>query len=776
MFTPFAFIQPFVVAQGPVPTALQYLLIGGDFTLYNSPTTTRLIKLDSTGNLDGSLNMGTGFNGSSLHIYQQPDGKYVIPGNYTNYSGSSRNRIVRINQDGTYDDSFNIGTGASAGANAIVWDASPDTDNTNIIVGNFTAYSGSSVNRITKLNTSGARDTSFNVGTGFGNQAYRIVRQTDGKVIVGGIFASYSGSTVNRIVRLNTNGTIDTSFNIGTGFPNASSQVLDILIQTDGKILVVGAALSPYSGSTGASTVIRINSDGTKDTTFNPGTGFNQNATALATESSGKILVAGNFTSYSGSSVNRLVRLNTDGTIDTSLNIGTGFDTFTASPGNSQLYVDSNNNIYALSTFTSYSGSTDARYIVKIQPSGAIDTTFVTATASFNDSARGFNVNGFAYCLIPSGSSFIIGGAFTSYKVPRIERTVMIDSQGNVSSSFNMGGTGFDTTIYTYATQSDGKIIAGGNFTSYSGSSVSRLIRLNRNGTYDTSFNVGAGFNSNVMDVKIQSDDKVIVVGQFTTYSGSAVNGIVRLNTNGTRDTSFNVGNGLQTSAIGNNCKIQSDGKVVVVGSFATYSGSARANIARINTDGTLDTTFNIGTGLNGTPQAVIIQSDGKIITGGAFTSYSGSSVNRIVRINTNGTYDTSFNVGTGLAAGVYSFALQSDNKIICANGSSTYSGSTNRYIIRINTDGTLDTGFNANASAFLTSQGPSWNGLAVDSSGSIYWGNNFTTFSGSFVPNRIVKLNTNGSVDETFNQNYTNVVASSGKGANAIVRAVLLL
>ena len=189
-----------------------------------------------------------------------------------------------------------------------------------------------------------------------------------------------------------------------------------------------------------------------------------------------------------------------------------------------------------------------------------------------------------------------------------------------------------------------------------------------------------------------------------------------------------------------------------------------------------MDTTFNVGTGFNGVGQVVVLQSDSKIVAGGQFISYSGSSTNRIVRINTDGTLDTSFNVGTGLASTVYSLALQSDGKIICANGSTTYSGSTNRYIIRINTDGTLDTGFNANASPFLSSTTNTWNGLAIDNDGKIYWGNSFSTFSGSFIPNRIVRLNTNGSVDETFNENYPNVVASSGKGADAIIRAILLL
>jgi uncharacterized delta-60 repeat protein len=279
-----------------------------------------------------------------------------------------------------------------------------------------------------------------------------------------------------------------------------------------------------------------------------------------------------------------------------------------------------------------------------------------------------------------------------------------------------------------------------------------------------------------VNDLRIQSDGKIIVVGLFTTYSGSSSSGIVRINTNGTRDTTFNVGAGLATTVVGQHSTIQPDGKIVVVGNFTLYSGSTSNRIVRINTNGTRDTTFNIGGGFASQPEAVILQSDGKVITTGNFTTYSGSAINRILRLNINGTRDTTFNVGSGLASPGYSLALQPDGKIICANLSQTYSGSTNRYIIRINTDGTLDNTFNANANATLSSVSAVPNGLAIANDGKIYWGNSFTVFSGSFTPNRIARFNTNGSIDETFNQSFPNFANNTGKGANSTVNAILLL
>jgi hypothetical protein len=168
MFTPFAFIQPITTAI-PITPSAQYLLIGGSFTLYNTPTLSRIAKIDSTGSLDPSFNMGTGFDLNVSEIQQQPDGKYIVGGNFSTYSGSSANRIVRLNQNGTIDTSFAYGTGLNGNLNSI----SPQSDNSNIGIGPVTSYNGSTttngipINGILKFSPSGAIDTTFNVGFGF---------------------------------------------------------------------------------------------------------------------------------------------------------------------------------------------------------------------------------------------------------------------------------------------------------------------------------------------------------------------------------------------------------------------------------------------------------------------------------------------------------------------------------------------------------------------------------------------------------------------------------
>jgi uncharacterized delta-60 repeat protein len=774
MFTPFAFIQP-ITTSPPITPATQYLLIGGQFTSYNIPNVNRIAKIDTNGDLilNSSFNVGLGFNNVVYDIKQQPDKKYITVGVFATYNSIAAQRVARLNQDGTRDTTLTFGT-VNQSPRCVV----TQPDNSNIIVGDFTTFSGSVSNYIVKITPSGSIDSSFNIGTGFNNQVYAAVTQSDGKITAIGEFTLYSGSAVNRIVRINTNGTRDTTFNIGTGFSVGSA---DIRVQPDNKILVVGN-FSSYSGSA-ATRIVRINTDGTIDNSFVSGVGFNVTPHSLDLQPDGKILVLGSFTSYSGSANNYIIRLNTNGTIDNTFNIGTGISAISSGINNAKILSIANNKVMVTAPLvTTYSGSTSGN-IFRINSNGTLDTAFNSISSNtFNSTGLGFSTNfstPSGYSMIMSGSDVIVVGNFITYKSPVMFRGGMVDLTGDISQSFNIGG-GVNNTIRTWATQSDGKILAGGEFTQYSGSTTnaSRIVRLNLNGNRDTTFNIGTGFNSNVFNLNVQSDDKIIAIGAFTTYSGSAVNGIVRINTNGTIDNTFNVGTGFQTTTQANHSTLQSDGKIVVVGAFTLYSGSSVNRIVRINTNGTRDTTFNIGTGFPTQVEAVLTQSDGKIVVTGTFTVYSGSSVDstRIIRINTNGTRDTTFVTGDGLNATGIALAQQSDGKIISANLASTYSGSTAGFLIRINTNGTLDTtfGFYPPASGLSLGSGVP-NALKIDNNGRIYYGNSFTSYSGS-VPNRIVRLNTNGSVDQTFNQSFPNFINDTGKGADFTVNALLLI
>ncbi|TAE16649.1 MAG: T9SS C-terminal target domain-containing protein [Bacteroidetes bacterium] len=269
-----------------------------------------------------------------------------------------------------------------------------------------------------------------------------------------------------------------------------------------------------------------------------------------------------------------------------------------------------------------------------------------------------------------------------------------------VQSSFAQGlsanfstGIGFNASTHPIAIQTDGKILVGGSFTSYNGTNVGRIVRLNANGTIDNTFNTGgAGFSNNVVAVAIQPDGKIIVGGAFGDYNGTPVTRIARLNSNGTLDNTFTVGTG--ASDFISNIHILPDNKILISGAFTSIQGVQRNRIARLQSNGNLDTSFNPGTGFDNYTPIIQPLSDGKILAGGQFTTFNGVTRNRIARLNADGSLDTSFNPGTGADNTVYGVGVQSDGKIIIGGFFNTVNGTTRSKLARLNTDGSLDTSF----------------------------------------------------------------------------------
>jgi uncharacterized delta-60 repeat protein len=183
--------------------------------------------------------------------------------------------------------------------------------------------------------------------------------------------------------------------------------------------------------------------------------------------------------------------------------------------------------------------------------------------------------------------------------------------------------------------QPDGKIVIGGNFTTYNGlANFNHIARLNPDGSADTNFNVSAtGPNDSVRALALQLDGKIVIGGIFTNVNGQAFNHVARLNADGTVDASFVPGLGANDSvfALG----IQSDNRIVVGGEFTQCSGVTRNRITRLNPDGTVDPSINFGVGANNYVAAIAIEEDTipdyptnvpdeKIIIGGGFTQYFG--------------------------------------------------------------------------------------------------------------------------------------------------------
>ena len=360
----------------------------------------------------------------------------------------------------------------------------------------------------------GGEEIILNIGSGFNNAVYSIIQDSNNKYVIGGSFTTYSGATTNYITRLNNDGSIDNTFNSGSGF---DSDVYSITEDINGKY-IIGGYFTTYSGVS-TNYIIRLNNDGSIDNTFNSGSGFNGRVQSIIQDND-KYLIGGDFTSYSGVTVNNIIRLNNDGSIDNTFNSGSGFNNYLYT-----IIIDDNNKYIIVGGFSSYSGVT-ANRIIRLNNDGSIDNTF--------NSGSGFNGNLFP--IIQDNNKYLIGGSFTSYSGVTANRIIRLNQDGSIDNTFN-SGSGFNQTIYSISQDTDNKYLVGGSFTSYSGVTRNRIIRLNQDGSIDNIFNNGTGFNDDVNSIIQDINGKYLIGGLFTTYSGVSINYIISLNQDGTSNT-----------------------------------------------------------------------------------------------------------------------------------------------------------------------------------------------------------------------------------------------
>jgi len=331
---------------------------------------------------------------------------------------------------------------------------------------------------------------------------------------------------------------------------------------------------------------------------------------------------------------------------------------------------------------------------------------------------------------------------------------------GLLDPTFNPG-TGIDQSVFSAATQSDGRIVIGGDFTQVNGAPRAGIARLNTDGTVDGTFDPGSGADDLVNAVAIQND-KVIIAGFFTTVNGAAQGSIARLDSSGNLDASFNTGTGADGPILA--LVVQSDGKVLLGGQFTTFNGVPRANIARLNIDGTLDPGFAPGAGIVAesfsTVNAVALQTDGKVIIGGVFTNVNGMPRRHVARLNSDGSLDSAFSpsvdvTGAGILSGINAVAVDHNGRILLGGDFTGVNGLARTNIARLNSNGSLDTGFDPGTGTDFAV-----NSLAVQDNGKVILGGFFTHVNGT-PRNYVARLNTNGGVDTEFDP---------GSGANEAV------
>lgn len=637
-------------------------------------------SLDTSFNGDGHLTTAVGTSeDQALSVVVQPDGKIVVAG-HSGITVDSDFAVVRYNADGSLDNSFDgdgklttpIGTSTDVAKSIAL------QSDGKIVVAGYSNNGNDFDIALARYNPDGSLDTSFDVDgkltTGIGTDGdygQGVAIQSDGKIVVGGYSNSLDGGDF-ALVRYNADGSLDTSLDgdgkVTTNVGASSDFAFSLALQPDFKIVLAG---NSWSGSSGAFSLVRYNFDGSLDSTFDGDgkllTEFGPNsdvAGGMALQSDGKIVVAG----------------------------------FAQNPTDQDVAV--------------------ARY----NPDGSLDSSFdgdgklITTFGPLRDNAS-------SVALQADGKIVIAGGMWTGSE----DNIILGRYKPDGSLDRLADGTGKITTDFGFANElavgvevlSSGKLVAAGNVYKAGNDIDFGLAGYNSDGSLDLSFGTGgktvtafSNVSDAAYDMNLQSDDKILVAGLTEIVAGNQDFAIARYTPTGTLDNSFD-GDGKLTIDFnsGNDSAEgvvqQSDGKIVVAG-FATVGGNRDFAVARYNANGTPDSSFDgdgkVTTAIGTTDdfgEAVAVQPDGKIVVAG-YISNNGSNDVALVRYNTNGSLDNSFDGDGKLIANLgdpgdvaFRIALQSDGKIVIAGFAETDNGNGRTSLVaRFNPDGSLDRTF----------------------------------------------------------------------------------
>ena len=549
-----------------------------------------LLSLTQAGAEIQSLN---NLNGAILVTATQSGGQRLLAGCFTAINGTGQNRVARLKSDGAVDTSFKIGAGANAEVRALAI----QSDGKILLAGGFTRFDTMPCGRLIRLLTDGTVDASFNPGVAANDGIYDLRLRANGEIFLLGAFTAFNGTARGGIARLASDGTLLAS-HAGSAAQNSGlGKIKAVAVQPDGKVLIGGDFTE--AGGRYLSGIARLNADGSFDATFDPGTGVDGYVQGVALQPDGRVLIAGYFGSANGAARTSLARLNADGSVDESFRPRIlkldGSLSILQTP-----VLATNGAMLVIGHFRSING-VYRNYIARIQPDGSLDAAFDPQ----------FNILGWD---------------------PLKPGVVMV------------GGS---PMVYGAVPLSDGRVLIGG-YVTWDGLSRGFLTRLDQSGKLDPTFVpmsvatnvvIAAGTVKRVMSL---ADGKVLICGDFVQFkdgSWSPPNRgrIARFSADGALDGTFNPPMGADNSIEG--MALQSDGKILIAGSFRNYDAVSypfptnAVRVARLNPNGALDATFDSKAGPNMTAYSIAWLSTDRAIVAGDFSDYRGVARPGIARI-----------------------------------------------------------------------------------------------------------------------------------------------
>ena len=771
-FAPF-FASPGVV-RGILPLAGGKVLIYGSLTTVNGQARSHAAILNADGSLDTSFTYSSEL--TDDYIYSMAavsGGKFLVGGNMLWFSPTIILRyLIRLNPDGSVDPTFNassVGSSGSTGLAGPVWALKVDGNGKILAGGNF----NSPYNYIARLKSDGGLDPSFNPGAGANGPVTQIaVQPVSGKIILAGSFSQFNGTAAGGIARLDATGAYDSAF-FGAGVSGYSfcgdvaSGVSALVVESNDDVLV-GGGFTTIKGVS-APLLARVKANGTVDSSFAPFIRYHLEEVTSLLSVGNQIIVGGwnpvicfnNFPTDHDAQV--YVLQSTDG----------GFVTYMPFKGkNTDVFAIAQRMDGKIVTGGSFTQNDDP--VNPLYFAGMFQFSLNPYTIDFNYQPIIGGQADINAISVQNDGGILVSGGFYRTNAGVNNGLVRLSAAGALDTSFSPPGHDFTAV----AVRPDQKILAAAaGFTNdvY----PPNLALLNANGSVFATNTTGWQPKS----IIVQPDLKAIAIL-------AGMPGVMRLNANLTEDAAFSTNRGSGISNFqqpdlefdrANVAALQGE-HIIVGGSFGTFSGLAHQNLVRLDTSGAPDAGFVTPaftvTNFRSEIFALAVQPDGKILVGGRFATVGGADNPSLARLNPNGSLDTTFHspiMNSG--ANVYALALQPDGKILAGgdfqvmDGSTFYTG-----LVRLNPDGSRDASFTASintngavkALAFVSSNqvlmggrimqvdGQPRQGLArylVDTAPASLVGNfsagapgSFFTFTGQrFFPNSPLQIVVNG-------------------------------
>ncbi|MBD0257951.1 MAG: hypothetical protein ICV83_19735, partial [Cytophagales bacterium] len=390
-------------------------------------------------------------------------------------------------------------------------------------------------------------------------------------------------------------------------------------------------------------------------------------------------------------------------------------------------------------------GSLGPEGIVRLNPDGTQDL-------SFQVPASGVSTNATTLALLPNGQVL----ASVMYQDPRYpadrHQVVRFNADGSLDGAF-AAAEGADRYISTLALQQDGSILAGGMFMLYEGQVRAGLVRLGSTGAYDPDFKAKMEYSGHIGAIARQSDGKILVGGTFNIIGERAQNRLARMLPDGTLDAAFNTGSGAGQAISTQDADIravavQADGKILAGGNFTRFNGQTTTGLVRLNADGSISDVFAISAEPGYTVEAIVVQPDQKILVGG-FIPNTNDTHKLLVRLLPDGRPDPGFSIGTGFRGSVDAVVLQPDGKILVGGPFTHFNDVPAERIVRLNADGTRDATFSLVPTGIAVRQ------VVLQPDGKILIEGSYNSLIispySSYIASKAARLHADGRVDSTF-------------------------